>query len=157
MKLRPGQRVLRVNEEGLRGVCGLSILRAVQFGWLGLKPMKFRFPRALIAVLIATVLLAPFFGIVGIAVPVRAESAGSERSRPAMTLTITPDQRVLLDGRAMPLRHLEEALWAAGFPARTLIMRADRKTPHSFVSRVLEVIRPCTHANLLVWETTGLQ
>jgi len=106
MKLRPGQRVLRVNEEGLRGVCGLSILRAVQFGWLGLKPMKFRFPRALIAVLIATVLLAPFFGIVGIAVPVRAESAGSERSRPAMTLTITPDQRVLLDGRAMPLRHL---------------------------------------------------
>jgi biopolymer transport protein ExbD len=74
-----------------------------------------------------------------------------------MTLTITADERVLLNGRAIRLGHLEEALRAAGFPERTLIMRADRKIPSSFVSRVLEAIRPCTHSNLLVWETTGIQ
>ena len=118
--------------------------------------MKPRPCHALFAVFIAAALLAPF-GAGGIAVPVHAEFPSSETARPPIRLTITADQRVLLNGRAVRLQRLEGVLRAAVLPGRTVIISADHKIPYSFLLRVLEAIRPLAHSNLIATEASDPQ
>ena len=118
--------------------------------------MKPRPCHALFAVFIAAALLAPF-DAGGIAVPVRAEFPSSETARPPIRLTITTDQRVLLNGRAVRLQRLEGVLRAAGFPGRTVIVRVDPKIPYSYLTHLLHAIRPLAHPNLIATEASDPQ
>jgi biopolymer transport protein ExbD len=67
----------------------------------------------------------------------------------AVELTLTRDERILFQGRAVPVEKLAATLRAAGVPPAKVSLLADSKVSFSFVLRVMDAIRVTSGSMLL--------
>ena len=57
-------------------------------------------------------------------------------------LALTSDERILFQGRTVPLEKLADTLRAAGVPPAKVSIRAESNVPFRLLLRVLQAVRP---------------
>ena len=64
-------------------------------------------------------------------------------------LTLTSDERILFQGRAVPLEKLALTLREATVPSPRVTLKVDSKAPFSLVLRVMEILQSLSNPVLL--------